>query len=203
MRTIAAANQLKAGTITVMGEQVHFASPRHAQAHGIVLLPEERKTEGIVGVASAWHNIVMGGLDSGLAKFGFIGMRQANAAVRESFTNLQIMPNRPDLAVNRFSGGNQQKILIARALLAQPRVLLLDQPTAGVDVGTKAEIHRLINTTASEGTAVIVVSDDLDELLAVSDRTILMRAGAVVGEMDASATTRQQLVDALSADAPM
>jgi ABC-type sugar transport system ATPase subunit len=199
-RTIVGAEPLLSGSLTVRGRDARLRSPREALAHGIVLIPENRKTEGIVGITSARQNMLSMALDRGFSRFGFIKRRAAAKAVDAEFSSLEIRPNTPALAGERFSGGNQQKILMGRAFLARPQLLIADQPTAGVDVGTKAQIHRLLKNAATRGAGVLVVSDDLDELLAVCDRILVMRGGRMVSEHRRSALDRPGLVEAIASD---
>jgi len=197
-KTIVGAEPVTAGTVRLRGNPVRLRSPRHALLNGIVLIPESRKTEGIIGLADARMNMIGMALDRGLSRYGFINRRAAENASATMFTDLEIRPVKPGLEGNSFSGGNQQKLLMARALLAQPIAIVADQPTAGVDVGTKAQIHQLIRATAASGTSFLIVSDDLDELLALSDRIVVLRGGSIIAQKRRSELTRAKLVDVIS-----
>jgi len=197
-RALVGAERLLDGQILVDEKAVSIRSPRAALARGIVLVPESRKTEGIIGSATAAKNMILMALDRGMAPWGVIARKRSVAAIADTFSGLQIRPSDPTLEGKRFSGGNQQKLLLARVLLAKPRVIVADQPTAGVDVGTKAQIHRLLRTAGTDGTAIIVVSDDLDELIALCDRIVVMKDGRTVGEYLRSEITRQSLIDLMS-----
>jgi len=197
-RSLVGAEQLLDGQILVDEKAVSLRNPRAALAKGIVLVPESRKTEGIVGSASAAKNMILMALDRGLAPAGVVARKRSDAAITDSFSGLQIRPSDPTLEAKRFSGGNQQKLLLARVLLAKPRVIVADQPTAGVDVGTKAQIHRLLRTASADGTAIVVASDDLDELIGLCDRIAVMKDGRIVGEYQRSEITRQDLIDQMS-----
>lgn len=197
-RTLVGAERLLGGQILVDGKRVSIKSPRAALTKGIVLVPESRKAEGIIESATAAKNMILMALDRGMAPWGVVARKQSVSAVADMFSGLQIRPADPTLEGERFSGGNQQKLLLARVLLAKPRVIVADQPTAGVDVGTKAQIHRLLRTAGTDGTAIVVVSDDLDELIALCDRIVVMKDGRIVGEHLRSEITRQSLIDLMS-----
>ncbi|QYH36151.1 sugar ABC transporter ATP-binding protein [Salinibacterium sp. M195] len=197
-RTLVGAERVLRGRILVDDKPVSFQSPRAALAQGIVLVPESRKTEGIIGSATAAKNMILMALDRGMAPWGVVAKKRSIAAISDTFSGLQIRPADPMLEAKRFSGGNQQKLLLARVLLAKPRVIVADQPTAGVDVGTKAQIHRLLRTAGADGTAIVVISDDLDELIALCDRIVVMKNGRIIGEYPRSEITRQSLIDQMS-----
>lgn len=197
-RAMVGAEQLTAGRIRVGGKEVAIRNPRSALSHGVVLVPESRKTEGIVGSATAAKNLVLMALDRGLAPGGLIDRRRSASAVSDKFASLEIRPADPSMLGDRFSGGNQQKLLLGRVLLARPSVIVADQPTAGVDVGTKAQIHRLLRAGSQEGTAIVIVSDDLDELIVLCDRIVVMKSGRIVSTHSRSALNRQGLIDSMS-----
>lgn len=199
-KTIAGAEPITAGRILRSGRPTRIRTPRGALSNGIVLIPESRKTEGIVGIATARSNMTGMALDRGYSKLGFIKRRVLTKDSNRMFAKLEIRPASPALAGQWFSGGNQQKLLLARALLATPTVIIADQPTAGVDVGTKAQIHRLLKESAETGTALVIVSDDLDELLALCDRVVVMNHGRIISEHKRSQLTRQKLVATISRD---
>ncbi|MFE4833723.1 sugar ABC transporter ATP-binding protein [Arthrobacter sp. NPDC056691] len=199
-KTMAGAEPNTAGRILLGGRPARIKTPRGALQNGIVLIPESRKTEGIVGIATARSNMIGMALDRGYSKLGIINRRSLMRDSNKMFTDLEIRPESPSLAGQWFSGGNQQKLLLARALLAKPAVIIADQPTAGVDVGTKAQIHRLLKDSAAAGTALVVVSDDLDELLALCDRVVVMSHGRIMSEHNRSQLTRKKLVATISSD---
>lgn len=201
-KTATGAERVLGGSLRIAGEPVSLSSPRAALAHGIVLIPESRKTEGIIGLLPAWMNMITMAIDRGMSRFGTVSPRAAHRAVDEQFEALEIRPVDPALPAERFSGGNQQKLLLGRVLLASPRLIVADQPTAGVDVGTKAQIHRLIRAAAADGTSVLTASDDLDELLALCDRVVVMRAGRIVSEHPRSQLDRQKLVAIIAGEEP-
>jgi ABC-type sugar transport system ATPase subunit len=144
-------------------------------------VPEDRRTEGLIAVRTAAENIVLGsGRSSG--GLGYASRRRVMRAARDAARRVRLPEHRLGVPAGVLSGGNQQKVMLARALVARPSVLLVDEPTRGVDVGAKAEILRLLLDLADEGTAVVVVSEEIDELLAVVDRVLVLRVGRIVAE---------------------
>jgi len=170
------------GEILVHGRQVRAGGVRQAIRAGIGLLPEERKREGIVPLRDALSNASLTSLPS-FSRRGWIEGRRLRAQVTKLLLSLQLRPMALDRPIRLFSGGNQQKIIIARWLLAGVEVLLLDEPTRGVDVGAKQEIYRVIRELARNGKAVIVVSSELPEILQISDRVLVMRQGRITAEL--------------------
>jgi ABC-type sugar transport system ATPase subunit len=185
----------RTGRIRVAGEDVDPRSPTQAARAGVVMLPEDRRRDGLVLPSSILRNVSLTALGLSLTRLGMV-LRAARARlVREQVERLRITPSDPQRTVATLSGGNQQKVLMARAFAAGARVLILDQPTAGVDVGAKAELYEHVRTVTAEGRAVIVISDDLDELLLLSDRILIMHAGRPVAVLPASSIDRETLLE--------
>jgi len=170
------------GTIAVHGKTVNFRSTRDAIRQGIGLVPEERKRDGIVPLRSALSNTAVTSLGK-FTRFGAIREGALRKHVMRLFADLQLRPMDPDKPIRLFSGGNQQKAILARWLLANTEILLLDEPTRGIDVGAKQEIYKLIRRLAAEGRSMIVVSSELLEIMTVSDRVLVMRGGRVAAEL--------------------
>jgi ABC-type sugar transport system ATPase subunit len=170
------------GRVLIGGKPVRLSSPRAAMRAGLGLVPEDRKRQGLVLGMSAAHNFTLPILQ-GLARFGWI-RRQAEASLaRRLSEQLGVRAASLDVVTAGLSGGNQQKIVLAKWLAARCRVLILDEPTRGVDVGAKAEIHALIDRLAAEGNAVLLISSELPELIGLSTRILVMRRGALAGEV--------------------
>ncbi len=171
------------GTITLNGRQVRPRSPQEAQDLGIAYVPEERRADGVVLPFSIAQNISFGSLER-LTRFGLVN-RSAEKALAERFrTELAIRAPSVSSPVGQLSGGNQQKVVVAKALARDPSVLILDEPTRGVDVGAKAEIYRLIDDLAASGKAILLISSELPEVLSMADRIIVLREGRVMIELD-------------------
>ncbi|MDX0591252.1 ATP-binding cassette domain-containing protein [Sinorhizobium medicae] len=166
------------GAVRLNGEVVRFRSPDEAIARRVGFVTENRKEEGLVLGHSVEWNISMAALGDFTGGFGFIRNGAERAAASAQVGNLSIKTNSLDTPSGALSGGNQQKIVIAKWLLTRPRVLILDEPTRGVDVGAKFEIYKIIRQLAAEGTAILLISSDLPEVLGMSDRVVVMHEGA-------------------------
>jgi ABC-type sugar transport system ATPase subunit len=189
------------GEIRLDGKKLGRLTPRSAAQHGIVMVPEDRKTTGLVLTSSIRGNAEITALASYLSRFGFVRRRRRDAVVAEALKRFRILPPEPARLVSELSGGNAQKVLLARAAMAKPSVLILDQPTAGVDVGAKAETVRQIRRMVAEGMGVLLISDDLDELLELSNQIAVMTAGAISGLLSARSLDRATLLAAISKSA--
>ena len=179
-RLVAGLDRATSGTVRMRGRTLSLRSPRHAIAAGIALLPEDRKKEGIVPLRSIVSNVALPRLAS-LARFGFLKRRAIRQTVRRLATSVALRPPAVDRPIRLFSGGNQQKAIVCRWLMAKVDVLIFDEPTRGIDVGAKAEIYHLIEDLAREGRSIIVVSSDLPEILRLSDRVLVIRRGEAAG----------------------
>jgi ribose transport system ATP-binding protein len=173
------------------GAPISVREPRDAIAAGIGFVTEDRKRQGLVQILSVRENASLVHLAQ-YSRFGIIRSRSERAAVRELIDELHIRTRDSELAVKALSGGNQQKVVFAKWLAKPPRVLLLDEPTRGVDVGGKAEIYHIINRLAAAGTAIVMVSSELPEVLAMSDRILVMREGRQSAIFDATAPIRSR-----------
>jgi len=170
------------GTIVVDGEAVTVKAPTAALRLGLGLVPEDRQRQGLVLMLGGRANTTLPILDR-LARLFWVRRREEEALVEDQFTRLRVRIPQIDFPVAGLSGGNQQKIVLARWLAARCRILILDEPTRGVDVGAKAEIHALIDRLAADGSAVLLISSEMPELLALSTRIVVLRSGRVVGEL--------------------
>jgi ABC-type sugar transport system ATPase subunit len=190
--TIFGARPLAAGRMLIDGRPARIRSVPDAIAAGIGYLPEDRKQAGLFLEMSIAHNIAA----AGLSRFGsFITNRRAlESAAGDYRQRLGIASRGVSQSVRSLSGGNQQKVLLAKWLLVEPRVLIVDEPTRGVDVGAKAEVHKLLAELAERGTAVLVISSDLTEVLALADRVIVMAQGRVVGELARQEASEERVV---------
>lgn len=175
-------------------------SPRHSEESirsGLVYLPEERKRQALVPEHSVRDSISIGFSDQ-LTRWGFIRGTDESARVQQAIQSFGIRTRGPDQAIGTLSGGNQQKCILARWLSRDPQVLLLDEPTRGVDVGAKAEIHALIDRLAGKGNAVLLISSDLPEVIGMSDRALVMHRGTISAELQRSDMTQEKILLAAS-----
>ena len=181
------------GEIYYKGELIKNSSPKAAIDRGFSMVPEDRKDKGLILSHSVQNNIQMTILDR-ISRLGMLCGRKGKRTVGTFIENLNIKTSGMQQKVGMLSGGNQQKVVLAKCMAPEPKVILLDEPTRGVDVGAKAEIYKIINDLASKGFAIIMVSSELPELIAVSDRIIVMREGRISGEIDAKDVTEEQVM---------
>jgi ABC-type sugar transport system ATPase subunit len=188
-----------AGTILVDGRPVAVGSASKALAVGISMAPEDRHARGLVPMLSVGVNLSLSALDR-FAVAGFVNRGAERSAVRSYLTRLLVRAQSESQEVASLSGGNQQKIVLGRSLIPEPRVIILDEPTRGIDVVAKAEVHATIDRLARDGLAVLLISSELPEILGMSDRVLVMRDGLIAGEFPRSEATEEKLV-ALAAGA--
>jgi rhamnose transport system ATP-binding protein len=184
------------GTIELDGEPITVAGPRQALDHGIAYLSEDRRHVGLSLTQSVTANITLPALRRYTSRFGLVD-RAAERRVAEEFRQrLGIRTPGLSQAVGLLSGGNQQKTMLAKWLNMEPKVLVLDEPTRGIDVGAKADVHRLVDDLARAGMAVVLISSDLPEVLAMSDRVLVMREGRQTGLFERSEATEERVMTA-------
>ncbi|HEV8613806.1 MAG TPA: sugar ABC transporter ATP-binding protein [Gemmatimonadales bacterium] len=181
------------GRLFLRGRHARIRDPKAAIRLGIGLVPEDRKRQGLVPAESGVHNVSLPILKR-LSRLTWVRRRAERMLAREFFDRLGVGSNRMNAVVAGLSGGNQQKVVLARWLAARSRVLILDEPTRGVDVGAKAEIHALIGELAAEGTAILLISSELPEILSLSKRILVLRAGKLVGELPREVATQEGLL---------
>ena len=171
------------------GREVTPKAPREALEAGIVYLTEDRKALGLFLDMTIDDNINMCVMEHDAGPMGLRRFAEAAKRSASAFKSLAIKAPSPRITVGSLSGGNQQKVLLARLLEAKPKVIILDEPTRGVDVGAKSEIYRLIDSLAQEGLAVVMISSELPEIIGVSDRVLVMREGRIAGTLTPTAET--------------
>ena len=196
-RAIFGADPVEAGELEVDGQPVRFGSPADAIRAGIGLAPEDRKTEGIVPEMSVRENLTLALLPA-ISRYGVVDRRRQQEVVDRFIRRLDIKTTDPDQKIRELSGGNQQKVLLARWLCLDPRLLLLDEPTRGIDVGAKGEIQALINELADNGLGVLMISSELEELVEGSDRVVVLRDGRTVAELPHAAITEDAIMAAMA-----
>ncbi len=193
--TLFGVHPANSGDVLLDGRALHVRHPAQAIKHGIALVPEDRKEAGLFLRMSVGTNITMK-LLSQLTRFGVILWRSVRRVGAEFTDKLNIRTPSLEQRVRNLSGGNQQKVVIAKWLTLKPRVLILDEPTRGIDVGAKAEIHRLMRQLAQQGVGILMISSELPEVLGVSDRVLVMREGRLVAEFDPRRTTQDEIMSA-------
>ncbi|MGY4286227.1 ribose transport system ATP-binding protein [Bradyrhizobium sp. LM2.7] len=181
------------GRFTVANREVRPGSPAAAKSVGIALVPEDRKTEGLMLPMSIADNLAIASLDA-LSTGPFIEAGKERTAIQRAMTRLQIKLGAASDAVSTLSGGNQQKVVLAKWLMTDPRIILLNDPTRGIDVGTKQELYRLMRELADQGAAILFYSTDYDELIGCCDRVVIMYDGHIVRELEGDDLTETNIV---------
>ncbi|GKW12884.1 xylose ABC transporter ATP-binding protein [Pectobacterium sp. IFB5596] len=184
------------GDIFIDGAQVTISNCQQAMALGIAMVPEDRKKDGIVPVMSVAQNMTLAALDQFSGPFSMLDDAREQDIIRQSLANLKVKTSSPELAIARLSGGNQQKAVLAKCLLLNPRILILDEPTRGIDIGAKYEIYKLINALVKQHIAVIVISSELPEVLGLSDRVLVMHQGRIKADLINRDLTQEQVMEA-------
>ena len=197
MELITGAKKTESGELLLNGKKVRFASPSAAIAHGIGLIPEDRKEQGCILFNTVKFNTSLSAMKH-ITKFGFINGKK-NAALAEQYRQeLRIkVPSIGQMVVN-LSGGNQQKVVLAKTLAADPDVIIFDEPTKGIDVGAKQEIYNLMNGLAECGKAIMMVSSDMEEILGMSDRILVLHDGMIAGQLQRSQFSQENVLQLAS-----
>src|ERR671921_1433980 len=182
------------GGIFVDGKEARIHAPQTAMERGIFYVPEERRSQGLILPFSIKNNITLSILDR-ISRLGFVSRSERQTADRFA-RELSIRGANISDPASRLSGGNQQKVVLAKSLAREPRILLLDEPTRGIDVGAKSEIYRLIDDLAKEGKAILLISSELEEVLSMSDRIVVMREGRITGEFERGEATQEDVMTA-------
>ena len=196
-KAIFGAQPIDSGKVTVGGKEVKTGSPPSAIKAGIAFLPEDRKSEGIIPGLSVRENIVAAAMPR-LSRAGLVSEKAQNELVERFMERLGIKASSPDQLAGELSGGNQQKVLLARWLCLNPKVLILDEPTRGIDVGAKAEVQHLIDELAEDGLGVIMISSELEEVVEGSDRVVVLRNGSVAGTLSGDDISEDNLMEMLA-----
>lgn len=192
-RALFGADPATEGELLLEGNPVRIGTPEKAISLGISLCPEDRKNEGIVPRRPVRDNIAMIVLRT-LTRFGFVDKKKETLAVQEGITRFGVKTPSAEQKIMHLSGGNQQKAILARAMSVRPKVLILDEPTKGIDVGAKMEIYRIIDELANSGIAVLVISSELVELIGLCDRIAVMREGSITGELSRSEASEDAIL---------
>jgi inositol transport system ATP-binding protein len=193
-RCLFGADKFTTGSFELDGKPYQPQNPMHALDQGIALVPEDRKKEGAVLGLSIRDNLSLSCLSQLLTWRYFVSSRKEDALIESYQQALQIKMVNAEQEVRKLSGGNQQKVILARCMALNPRVLIVDEPTRGIDVGTKSEVHQVLFDMAKRGVSVIVISSDLPEILAVSDRIITLSEGRVTGELHGDEACEERLM---------
>ncbi|WP_313181311.1 sugar ABC transporter ATP-binding protein [Lacrimispora sp.] len=194
MRAVIGADEVKSGEIYLEGKKIRNRSPHEAMEHGIVLVPEDRKLQGILSNLSVSDNMNIAMLDANSNRLGFVNGEKEEELAQKGIQDFKIKTPSPDKKIVELSGGNQQKCIVARWISTNPKVLILDEPTKGIDVGAKSEFYHMICKFAKEGLGIILISSELPEVIGLSDRIIVMKSLRITGEIAAKEATESKLL---------
>lgn len=194
MRAIIGADKKRGGEVFLNGKKINNRSPKEAMRNGIVLVPEDRKMQGILANLSVSGNINVSLMDKNSNKLGVIDRKKEGAEAAKGIRDFKIKTPSPNKKIIELSGGNQQKCIVARWIATQPKVLILDEPTKGIDVGAKSEFYQMICEFAKQGLGVILISSELPEVIGLSDRIIVMRGLRISGEVMREEATEDKLL---------
>ncbi|MCI9479580.1 MAG: sugar ABC transporter ATP-binding protein [Lachnospiraceae bacterium] len=198
VRLIYGADKVEGGEIFLEGKKVRIKSPANAVDLGIGLLPEDRKLEGVILELSIKQNVILPSL-KGISRMLYINRKKEKEIICSQINDLKIKTPSFEQLVRNLSGGNQQKVVVSKWLASSAKILIFDEPTRGIDVGAKQEIYTLMNKLTEQGISIIMVSSEMEELMGMSDRIIVLREGAVAGELSAGETiTQEQIMEIAS-----
>ena len=194
METIFGARHADSGKVFVNGKEVHFKSPKDAIAHKVGMVTEDRRTTGLMLKAMIKDNEVLPSLIYHMKSMGFADQKWIDAVSKEYVGKLRVKTPSVETIIGNLSGGNQQKVVLAKWLIAESQILILDEPTRGIDVNAKSEFYTLMNDFVDNGGTIVMVSSELPEVLGVSDRIIVMCEGRVTGELSREEATEQKIM---------
>ena len=197
-RAVFGVDKYDSGTVSMFGKPLKAHSPQAAIAAGIGFVPEDRRKQGLVMELSVAKNATLT-LRNTLARFGLISGKRELRAAEDWSKRLQVKTASQDYAVSTMSGGNQQKVVLAKWLATEPKLLIVDEPTRGIDVGTKSEVHRLLSDLAGRGIAIIMISSELPEVLGMADRILVMHEGQISAEIARDDATAELVMNAATA----
>ena len=194
-RAVFGIDKYDSGEVLVRNEPLKSLSPRASMAAGLAFVPEDRRKQGLVMELNVSRNLTLT-LRRKLSRFGLLTNHSEAQATSEWAKKLQIKAGSPMSPISTLSGGNQQKVVLGKWLATGPRILIIDEPTRGIDVGTKSEVHRLISELAGTGLAVLMISSELPEILGMSDRVLVMHEGRITAELSRKDATEESVMTA-------
>ena len=192
-RAIFGVDDYREGTVTMKGKRIRGGLPTEAMRAGIALVPEDRRKQGLVIESGVGRNITMA-IRRQLSRVGLLTTGAENRAAREWASRLEVKAHSFDTVAATLSGGNQQKVVLAKWLATEPDVLIIDEPTRGIDIGTKSEVHRLLSELAGQGMGILMISSELPEVLGMADRVLVMREGQITAEIDRAEATSENVM---------
>jgi rhamnose transport system ATP-binding protein len=193
VRAVFGVDRYDSGDVRMHGKSVPKLNPTAAMAAGMALVPEDRRKQGLVLESSVARNLTLS-TRTRLSRLGFIDSSLENRAAKKWAARLEVKTNALDTEVGTLSGGNQQKVVLGKWLSTNPEVLIIDEPTRGIDVGTKAEVHRLLSQLAGEGLGIVMISSELPEILGMADRVLVVREGRITAEISRADATAESIM---------
>jgi rhamnose transport system ATP-binding protein len=200
-RAVFGVDRYDTGSVTLLGKPVRPRNPRAAIRAGMAFVPEDRRKQGLVTEESVARNVA-GVIRTGLAKGGLLTSGSENRAAGPWAGRLEVKTSALDMHATTMSGGNQQKVVLAKWLATEPRLLIIDEPTRGIDVGTKAEVHRLLSDLAGQGLAILMISSELPEVLGMADRVLVVCEGRITADIDRDDATPENVMRAATGTGP-
>lgn len=198
METIFAARKAESGKVFVNGKEVRFRGPKDAIENKIGLVTEDRRRTGLMLKATIKKNMVLPSLTKNMLKLGFVNRKWEDKTASEMVKKLNVKTPSTETVIGNLSGGNQQKVILAKWLIADSDILILDEPTRGIDVNAKSEFYALMNDFVAKGGCIIMVSSEMPEIIGISDRVLVMREGKISGELRADELTEQRIIELAS-----
>lgn len=192
-RAVFGVDRYDSGSVTLLGAPLPPGRPAEAVRRGLAFVPEDRRKQGLVLESGVARNLTLA-VRKTLTRFGLIRTRDENRMTGQWAQRLEVKASAMDTVVGTLSGGNQQKVVLGKWLSTEPRVLIIDEPTRGIDVGTKAEVHRLLSDLAGQGLAVLMISSELSEVLGMADRVLVMREGRITAEIERADATPENVM---------
>jgi ABC-type sugar transport system ATPase subunit len=185
----------KSGKIFIKGKEEKINNPMEAISKGIAMVPEDRSAGGLFMTFTVEHNMTFASLDK-ISKWTWLNFKKEDLLVESYIKNLSIMLRDANQEVRELSGGNQQKVVLSKWLMTQPEIILLDEPTRGIDVGAKAEVYKLINNLAKEGKAILLISSEMEEIIQLSDRVYVMSEGRIAASLGREELSEETIMTA-------
>jgi rhamnose transport system ATP-binding protein len=192
-RAVFGVDNYDSGSVTVDGKRLSRRNPSAAMSLGIALVPEDRRRQGLILESSITHNLTLA-IRGSLSRLGLIGAKAENGSAAIWASRLQVKASSLDTLAGTLSGGNQQKVVLGKWLSTNPRILIIDEPTRGIDVGTKAEVHRLLSELAGQGMGILMISSELPEVLGMADRVLVVREGRITSEISRRDATAENVM---------
>jgi rhamnose transport system ATP-binding protein len=193
VRAVFGVDEYESGAVSIGGKRIPAGRPTAAMAAGLALVPEDRRKQGLVIDSTVGGNTAMA-MWNRISRFGLLTTGMEHRAARPWAAKLEVKSHALDTVVGTLSGGNQQKVVLAKWLATAPRVLIVDEPTRGIDVGTKSSVHALLSDLAAQGLGIVMISSELPEVLGMADRVLVMHEGRITAEIDRADATSENVV---------